>query len=253
MRTRGGARRGAVPALLDVAVAPHRQGHRPRHREHAHEDESRRVDVEVGHEAPEPTGQVELARQEAEDFDGPDEERRHHRQARDHDVVIDLADRPRERPAVGEVHEAPVQRVEQAHTRREEDGQRQHGVERQPARHRRPRQHQQGDLGGGVEAEAEEHADRVDLPRRVDAPGERPEEPVHEAALVELLLELIVVVEAPAQVHEDADDRHQDHEVERGDQVQKRPRHRRPDDGGDAVQPRRPRCAPACRGSGCRG
>ena len=48
------------------------------------------------------------------------------------------------------------------------------GVERQPARHRGPGQHEQRDLGRRVEPEAEEHADRVHLPRRVDPPGEPP-------------------------------------------------------------------------------
>ena len=94
-----------------------------------------------------------------------------------------------------------------AHARGEEDRQRQDRVERQPARDGGSRKHEQSHLARGVEAESEEHADRVHLPRGVDPPGERSEEPVHQPALVELLVELLVVVEAFAHVHEHAEDR----------------------------------------------
>ena len=46
----------------------------------------------------------------------------------DDQVVVDLADRPGERPAVGEVHEQAVQRVEQRHAAAEQERQRQHRV-----------------------------------------------------------------------------------------------------------------------------
>src|SRR6202042_1220272 len=52
-----------------------------------------------------------------------DEEADGDRQAGDREVVVHLANRVEERPAVGEVHEQPVGRVEQRHPGREQDRQ----------------------------------------------------------------------------------------------------------------------------------
>ena len=79
-------------------------------------------------------------------------------------------------------------------------------------------------------------ADRVHLPRRVHPAGERPEEPVHQPALVELLLKLIVVVPPAAHRPEHLDDAGQDNDVQPGDDVKERSRHARADDPGHAVQ-----------------
>ena len=65
-----------------------------------------------------------------------------------------------------------------------------------PAAPALPAMHEQRDLGRGVEAEAEQQADRIHLPRLGDRFREPPEEAVHEAALVELLLERRLVVAA---------------------------------------------------------
>jgi hypothetical protein len=87
-----------------------------------------------------------------------------------------------------------------------------------------------------VEAQAEQEADRVHLPRRVDPAGQRAEEPVHQAALVQLLLELLVVVGAAAHLAEDLEDPGQDDEVEPGDQEQEEPGHAGADDVGGVLQ-----------------
>jgi hypothetical protein len=55
---------------------------------------------------------------------------------------------------------------------------------------------------------------RVDVPRLAHRPGQAAEEPVHEAALVELVLELLLVVLAAAHLAEHLDDAHQHDEVE---------------------------------------
>jgi hypothetical protein len=59
-------------------------------------------------------------------------------------------------------------------------------------------QHEQRDLGGGLEAQPEQHSDREHLPRFGDRFRDAAEEAVHESALVELLLEFGLVVGARA-------------------------------------------------------
>src|SRR5437588_329145 len=78
---------------------------------------------------------------------------------------------------------------------------------------RAPGDHQQTDLGRGVEAEPEQHADRVDVPALRHRLGEAAEPAVHEAAVVEMVLERSLVVVAPAHGAEDLDDPDQDHQV----------------------------------------
>ena len=68
----------------------------------------------------------------------------------------------------------------------------------------------------------------------------------------ELPLELFLVEPTPAHVAEDPDDRHQDDDVEAGDEVEEGARHRRADDAGHVVQRRARRCAPGRRAPGCR-
>ena len=63
-------------------------------------------------------GEAELRGEQAAELDRADHERDRDREAGDGDVVEDLAHRLRERPAVGEVHERAVDRVEQRHARR---------------------------------------------------------------------------------------------------------------------------------------
>ena len=147
-----------------------------------------------------------LVGEDAEQLDGADDQRDGDRDARDGDVVEDLAHRPGEGPAVGGVHEDAVDGVGQAHARREQDRQHQDRVEGQVERRRAAGEDQQPDLGRGVEPEAEEHADRVDVPGLADALGQAAEEAVHEAALVELLLELGLVVLPATHLLEDPED-----------------------------------------------
>ena len=62
---------------------------------------------------------------------------------------------------------------------------------------------QQGDLGGGVEAQPEQHPDRVQLPLLGDRLHPAAEEPVEEPAGFQLALELGLVVLAAAHRSED--------------------------------------------------
>src|SRR6185437_16144464 len=184
----GGGLGGHVgaPAVLDLPPPPVGQGRRPDRDEHRRDDEPGHVDVEVGHQVPERAAQVQLAGQHAEQLDGADDERGADRQAGDDQVVVDLADRPGERPAVGEVHEGAVEGVEQHHAAGEQERQRQHGEVGQPLDGGIGRGREQHDLGGGVEADTEDHPDEVQLPGVVDGAHEPAEEPVHQPAGLEL-------------------------------------------------------------------
>ena len=109
------------------------------------------------------------------------------------------------------------------------------------------------DLGGGVEAQPEQQADRVHVPRLADRPGHAAEEPVHEAAVVQLLLELGLVVLARAHPPEDPDDADGGDQVDQADEQQEHARDGRADQRRctDAAESTRPattvRRAPAPR------
>ena len=134
-------------------------------------------------------GPTQLLGQQAQQFDAADDQRDRHRQPGDRDVVVHLAHRLGERPAVGEIHERAVDGVQQAHARGEKNRKAQDRVPRQAGRGAGAGENEQRDFGGGVEAESEQHAEGIHLPRLRDRLGEAAEEPVHEAAVVQLLFE----------------------------------------------------------------
>ena len=97
---------------------------------------------------------------------------------------------------------------------------------------------EQGDLGGGVEAESEEHADRVHLPGAVDGLHQAAEEAEHQPPLVELLLQLVVAVAAAAHLQEHLDDADQDDQVEDGDHVEEEAGDQGAEEAAEALQHR---------------
>ena len=158
-----------------------RRARAPTSHEQADDHVADDVEVDAGDDVPEPAAQAELLGEHREQLDRADEQRHRDRQARDRDVVEDLAHRLGERPAVGEVHERAVERVEQRHPGGEQDRQAEDRVQRQPAGGAGAGQHQQRDLGRGVEPEPEQAAERVHVPRLAHRPGRAPVEAVHEA------------------------------------------------------------------------
>ena len=156
------------------------------------DDVADRVEVDAGHPVPEAAAQAELLGRDREQLDGADDERDRHRERGDGEVVIDLAHGLGEGPAVGEVHERAVDRVEQRHAGGEEHRQAEDRVPRQPGAGRARGQEEQRDLGRRVEAQAEEDAQRVHLPRLADRAREAPEEAVHEPARLQQVLELVL-------------------------------------------------------------
>ena len=180
---------------------------------------------------------VQLGRQQADDLDGADEERDGDGQAGDDQVVVDLTDRAGERPAVGEVHEAPVQGVEQGHPPGEQQRQGQDRVPRQALGGGRGGGGEQQDLGGSVEADPEDQPDEEHVPGLGDRAHEPAEEAPHHAAGLQLALELGLVEQARAQAAEHLEDPGQHDHVERRDQVQEAGCHRGADDPADGLVP----------------
>ena len=92
------------------------------------------------------------------------------------------------------------------------------------------REREQPDFAGGVEAEPEQDSERIHVPGLRDEAKElADEEPVHEAAIEEALLEPLSVVGAAAHLLEDAQDVEQDEQVEDADDPEERARDARPD------------------------
>src|SRR3984957_18301305 len=225
----------SLPPVLHIAVLPHRNGYHPDHQEEPDHDESGLVDVKVGHRVPEPAVEMQFAGQHPHDLDGADDEGGGDGQTGDDQVVIDLAHGSGEGPPVGEVHEEPVDAVEEHHASREQQGHGQHGVPRKPFGSGRRRRRQQHDLGGRVEPDAEHETDEEHLPRMVDGAHEPPEEPVHEPPGLELPLQLLFVEHPPSHVPEHLDDSSQDDDVQQGDEVQESGGHRGADDPTEAL------------------
>ncbi len=92
------------------------------------------------------------------------------------------------------------------------------------------------DLGDRVEAEAEEHAHGIHVPRLADGPVDPPEDAVEEAALVELPLELGLVVVARAHPPEDAEDADERGEVDQADEHEEDSRDRGPPHRRDLLE-----------------
>ncbi len=90
----------------------------------------------------------------------------------------------------------------------------------------------------GVEAQAEQEPDRVELPLLADRAHPPAEEPVEEAPVVQLPLELGLVKRTPPHRPEDANDAGQDEQVQPADKEQERGRDQRAEQRAELLQPR---------------
>jgi len=91
-------------------------------------------------------------------------------------------------------------------------------------------------LGRGVEAETEQQADRIHVPGPGHSLGHTAQNPVHEAASLELFLEFPFVIEPVAHVAEDPQDANEDHGIDEADDEQEDPRDRRADHAGRLLE-----------------
>ncbi len=178
------------------------------------------VEVESVDHVPHPARQRQPLGEHRQQLDRAHDQRDGDRQRGDDEVVVDPARRPRIRPRVGEAHERSVERVQQRHARREQHRQAEDRVERQAARGRARGEEQQRDLGGRVEAQPEQHADRVHLPGCPDRARKAGVEAAHQPAARKLPLQLLPVKGAAARASHHARDPDEDRDVAGRDQEQ---------------------------------
>ena len=120
----------------------------------------------------------------------------------------------------------------------EQQRQRQHRIPRQALGRGGGGGGEQEHLGGGVEPDPEHDPDEEHVPGLGDRAHEPAEEPPHQPAGLQLALEFVLVEQALPHAAEDLDDAGQDHEVERGDQVQERRGQRGADDPAERLDTR---------------
>src|SRR3954468_24706523 len=103
-----------APLLLDVAEPPDSERDDPRRDEQADDAEPEHAEVEPRDSLPDRPAERPLGLGDLQQLYGADDPRGGDGQSGDREVVVDLAHRLGEGPAVGEVHERSVDRVEQA-------------------------------------------------------------------------------------------------------------------------------------------
>ena len=189
-------------------------------------------------------GQAELVADEIERLQAADDHRDDDRNRRDGHVVVELADRLHERPAIGAQHQHAVGRVDQRHAGGEQGRKHQDRRERDAVGGLRRGDAEQRDLGRGVEAEPEQEADRQHVPALGHEPEQRAKDARQESAIVEQDVE-IVLDEGLAALDrlKRAIDRDQNEDVEEGDREQEQRR--------DATCRRRRRTTSASRSCRC--
>ena len=132
---------------------------------------------------PERPGPPQPFVQQAEQLDAADGDGHHDRDRGDREIVVELAHRLHEGPAVGVEHQRAVGRVDQRHGRGEQRREDQHGPERQAVRGLAGRQAEQRDLRRRVEAQAEQEAEQQHVPGPRDQGEQRPAQARQHAAV----------------------------------------------------------------------
>ena len=208
--------------LLALPEAPNRYGNQPCRNEQPDDHEADELEVRRPDRSQWPRLDTEAVDQQAGEHDDADDQSDDHRQHRDGQVVVDLADRLQERPAVGPRHEDAVECVEQAHPRGEEHRQHQNRVPGQSEGGGPGGQYQQRHLGGGVEAQAHEQAYGVEVPGLADPAHDPGEKPRQKTALLQVAFEFGLVEITGAHLAENLGDADRGEQVRQPDQNQER-------------------------------
>ena len=124
---------------------------------------------------PEPALKIEFRGDQPKRLDPADQNGDNGGDDGDGEIVIELADRLDEGPAIGAEHQDAVGRVDQRHAGGEQCRKGQDRPDRQALGRLRRGDGQQADLGRRVEAQTEEKPDRQHLPALVDQSGKAAE------------------------------------------------------------------------------
>jgi hypothetical protein len=235
---------GVYFEAVDATPFVDRDGDDPTNGEESDDEvaEGAEVVVEPADEVPESSLQVKLLRHETECFDTADCEGNHNRYEGDGDVVVELANGFYEGPAVGSEHQDGVGGVDERHACGEEGREDEDRPERKAFGCLGSRDAEDADLGGGVEAEAEEHAQGIHVPAARDHLEHGAEEAGEQATVAEEQIEVFFDVRLAApDAHEGADHRAENDKIDDCNGEEKDGRDERADyaadisDGVDAV------------------
>src|SRR5206468_10818963 len=114
-------------------------------------------------------------------------------------IIVDLPERLHKSPTVRHTHSHTVSRIDKYHSQSKHHRQ----YQNHPDRNRRgnPKTHSESkekNLTRSVKPQAEEHADRVDLPWPLDYPEEPLEVPVEKTAILQQIIQLRLVNTSPS-------------------------------------------------------
>src|SRR5581483_1267317 len=123
-----------------------------------------KVLVEIAYAAPEPPVHVELIAENSQHLNASDYKGDEYGDRSDGHVVIELANRVDECPAVSPEHQNSIDGINQTHPCREEQWKEQRGPEGHGMGGCGGRDSQQSDLRRGFKAQPEEKADEIHLP-----------------------------------------------------------------------------------------
>ena len=141
---------------------------------------------------PPPSVRPELIADEVQRFEAADDKRHDNRHGGYGHVVVELADRLHERPAIGAQHQHAVRRVDQGHSGSEQGRKHHDRRERSTVGRLHRRNAEQRDFGRGVEPQAEQEPDREHVPAFGYEAEQRTEKARQEPAIVEQYVEILL-------------------------------------------------------------
>src|SRR5260221_3451018 len=238
---------GLARARLDLVVALQPiddHGDQPARGEEADDGTAERAEMPIDRRdgVPDRPMEAEALGDEAERLDAADGGGGHDRDEGDGQVVIELAQRLHEGPAIGAEYENAVGGVDQRHAGGEQRREDQDRPDRQPLGALGGGDAEDADLARRVEAQPEQETQRVHVPARADEAEERPEQAAEQPALRQEAVEVRLGI-APAALHprEGAIDRAQHEEVGERDGEEKQRRDAGADQRADRLDGGEPR------------
>ena len=190
--------------------------------------------VQCANPAPEAAAQRELIHQQPQRFQTADKQRHHHRGAGNGHIVIELALRLAERPAVGADHQHVIERIHQRHPAGKQRRKNHNRPNRHPARGAGGGDPQHADFRRRIKAEAKQKAHQIHLPAAANQAEGFTEQPAHHAAAGhDLIAHLFALLPRPKA----APDAAQNDQVDKGHHQQKQRRHGGADNAAGLVKP----------------
>src|SRR5881409_63197 len=222
-----------------MLVLPHRHRGKPRRHENADNPIADRLKVKPSKPAPERALKIQLPRQHLQKLNTANNKRDKDRDDRNGQIIVDLPERLHKSPTVRHTHSHTVSRIDKYHSQSKHHRQ----YQNHPDRNRRsnPKTHSESkekNLTRSVKPQAEEHADRVNLPWPLDYPEEPLEVPVEKSTILQQIIQLRLVNTSPSKILEHAVDTSHDQSVHSSNQEQEQSGHGGSDNRSRSLQKR---------------